>query len=129
MTGEENKALIRRAIMEAHSNGNLDVVDEVYSSDYLLHTPTPIPVEEVRGTEAIKRFIETQRAAFPGLGFTIKDQIAEGNKVVTRYGAPKGVVHNPFGVIISRIDDDKIAEQWILRRVGSYNDAAISSLN
>jgi predicted ester cyclase len=114
---EENKALVRRAVMEAHSDGNWDVVDEVYASDYVLHTPTPAPIEEVRGSEAIKRFIETQRAAFPGLEFTIEDQIAEGDKVVTRYGAPKGVMHDPFGVIFSRIDDDgKIAEEWIVAR-------------
>ena len=40
---EENKALVRRAVMEAHSDGNWDVVDEVYASDYVLHTPTPAP--------------------------------------------------------------------------------------
>ena len=117
MTEEQNKTLIRRAIKEAHSDGNLDVVDEVYASEYVLHTPTPVPVEEVRGPEALKRFIDTQRAAFPGLGFTIEDQIAEGNKVVTRYGSPKGVMHNAFGVIISRITEDgKIAEEWIVAR-------------
>jgi hypothetical protein len=38
---EENKALLRRVIEEAHSKGNMDVVDEVYASDYVLHTPTP----------------------------------------------------------------------------------------
>ena len=114
MAEERNKALIRRAIEDVHSNGNLDVVDEVYASDYVLHIPTPIPVEEVRGSEAIKRFVDTQRAAFPGLEFTVEDQIAEGDKVVTRYGSPESVMHNAFGVIISRIADGKIAEEWIV---------------
>jgi predicted SnoaL-like aldol condensation-catalyzing enzyme len=121
MTEEQNKALIRRAIKEAHSDGNLDAVDEVYDSEYVLHTPTLVPVDEIRGPEAIERFIETQHAAFPGLEFTIEDQIAEGNKVVTRYGSPKGVMHNAFGVIISRITDDgKIAEEWIVAQGSEF---------
>jgi predicted SnoaL-like aldol condensation-catalyzing enzyme len=114
MAVEENKALIRRAIEEAHNNGNLDVIDEVYASDYVLHTPTPVPVEEMRGPEAIKRFINTQHAAFPSLEFIVEDQIAEGDKVVTRYVSAESVMHNAFGVVTSRIADGKIAEEWIV---------------
>jgi len=43
------------------------------------------PGTELRGTEAIKQFIESLRAAFPDLHHTVEDQIAEGDTVVVRY--------------------------------------------
>jgi hypothetical protein len=51
------------------------------------------------------------------LEFTVEDQIAEGDKVVTRYtasGAPRNT-----GIVISRIADKKIAEEWIEHTPGS----------
>jgi predicted ester cyclase len=114
MAEEENKAIIRRAIEEAHNKGHSDVVDEIYASDYVLHTPIPVPVEAIRGPEALKLFINTQHAAFPSLEFTIEDQIAEGDKVVTRYALPGRVPFDAFGVVMSRITDGKIAEEWII---------------
>jgi hypothetical protein len=45
------------------------------------------------------------------LGFTVDDQIAQGDKVVTRYTASG--VHRSTGIIISRIADGKIVEEWI----------------
>ncbi len=81
----------------------------------MLHTPNPVPVARVRGPEAVKRFIDTQHAAFPGLRFTIQDQIVEGDKVVTHYGLPEGAMHNAFGIFISRVaDDGKFAEEWMV---------------
>jgi ketosteroid isomerase-like protein len=114
MAVEDNKALLRRVIEEAHSKGNLDVVDEVYASDYVLHTPTPPLDEEIRGPEEIKLLIRTQLAASPGLEFTVEDQIAEGDKVVTRYTSSGRLLRNGRGVVISRIVDGKIAEEWMV---------------
>jgi hypothetical protein len=62
---EENKALLRRVIEEAHSKGDLAVVDEIYASDYVLHTPVFPTGEQIRGPEGIKRLISRQLAATP----------------------------------------------------------------
>jgi steroid delta-isomerase-like uncharacterized protein len=121
---EENKALTRRVIEEANSRGNLDVVDEFIASDYVLHTPTA-PTREVRGTEGYKQLISMQRSAAPDLNFTVEDQIAEGENVVTRYSAsgthqeefmdaaPTGNQVTTTGIVISRIVDGKIVEEWL----------------
>jgi predicted ester cyclase len=109
---EENKSLLRRVIKESHSEGDLDVVDETYASDYVLHAPVFPTGEEIRGPEGIKQLISRQHAASPGLEFTVEDQIVEGDKVVTRYtvsGADRSA-----GIIISRIADGKIAEEWLV---------------
>jgi ketosteroid isomerase-like protein len=114
MAEEENKALLRRVIEEAHSKGNLKVVDEVYASDYVLHTPTPPTDETVRGPGGIKLLIRTQLAAAPCLQFIVEDQIAEGDKVVTRYTSTGGVLRNGRGIVISRIRNGMIAEEWMV---------------
>jgi steroid delta-isomerase-like uncharacterized protein len=124
VTTEENKALIRWFMEQANSKGNLDVVDELVAPDYVLHTPAS-PTGEVHGTEDYKQLISMQRSAAPDLIFMVEDQIAEGQKVVTRYSArgthqgefmgsaPTGKQVNTTGIVISRIAGGKIAEEWL----------------
>jgi predicted ester cyclase len=114
---DENKALLRRVIKEAHTKGDLAAVDEIYASDYVLRTPVFPTGEIIRGPEGIKRLISRQHAATPRLEFTIEDQIAEGDKVVTRYTASG--THWSGGIVISRIADRKIVEEWIYSAPGS----------
>ncbi len=64
------------------------------------------------------------RAAFPDLHYTVEDQIAEGDKVVTRYMAsgthqselmriaPTGNWVEITGISITRIQDGRIEEIW-----------------
>jgi predicted ester cyclase len=142
---EENKALTRRVIEEANSKGNLDMVDEFIASDYVLHTPTA-PTGEVRGTEGYKQLISMQRSAAPDLNFTVEDQIAEGENVVTRYSAsgthqeefmdaaPTGNQVTTTGIVISRIVDGKIVEEWfewdvlgLMQQLGAIPEAGQTS--
>jgi predicted ester cyclase len=49
---------------------------------------------DLRGREALKQFVRMYYTAFPDLRFSIEDQFAEGDKVVTRWsseGTHKGV--------------------------------------
>ena len=71
-----------------------------------------------------KRRVGELRAAFPDLHFTVEDEIAEGDKVCVRYrfegthaGAFRGVPPTRkriaySGILIYRILNNKIAEQW-----------------
>ena len=68
------------------------------------------------------------RGAFPDTRITIEDQVAEGDRVVTRWTArgthqgdlmgipPSGASGEIGGVTINRISGGKIAETW-----GSYD--------
>jgi steroid delta-isomerase-like uncharacterized protein len=77
----DNKALVRRLIDEAQSNGNLDVIDELLADDFVDHTPFPgLPPTR----EGIKMLFGYLRTAFPDLHVRIDEQVAEGEKVVTR---------------------------------------------
>jgi predicted ester cyclase len=64
--------------------GNLDSAEEIYAPDYVGHEPTS---GDVRGVEGAKQFAAAYRQAFPDLECTIEDQVAEGDKVVSRFRA------------------------------------------
>lgn len=117
---EHNKALMRRGIEEVWSQGNFDMVEDLVASDFVGHQP---PIEN-HGPEGVKRYFGELRSAFPDIRFTIEDQIAEGDRVVTRWTArathqgayqgvpPTGKAGIVTGITISRFADGKIVEGW-----------------
>jgi steroid delta-isomerase-like uncharacterized protein len=117
---EQNKKLIQRDIEEIYNRGNLAVADEVAASDLVIHMPS----QEIRGRTGAKQYVAQLRTGFPDLHLVIEDQIAEGNRVVTRWVAsgthkgefqgvpPTGRKIRVVGTVIDRIDDGKIVECW-----------------
>ncbi len=84
MSAESNKALVRRSYEEI-DKGNIGVLDEVVAEDYLDHNPPPFP-GLASGREGLKQSFKMFQHATPGY-HQIEDQIAEGDKVVTRLTA------------------------------------------
>ena len=121
MSAEEKKAIVRRLFEELWNQGKLDVADEIFATDYIFHEPI---AGEVRGPEGFKQFVSMYRIAFPDLQFRIEDQIAEGDKIVTRWTAtgthkgelmgisPTSVQVTVTGIGIARTDGGKIVEFW-----------------
>ena len=121
---EENKAQVRRLLEEGFSQGHTEVVDEVLNPNFVCYDPNS-ESGEVRGAETIKGEIEYFRNAVPDLTYTIEEQIAEGDRVATRYTA-SGTHQGEFfgvgatgerismsGIMIDRFDEDgKIVEEW-----------------
>lgn len=118
----QEKVIVRRYFEEILDGGNLDLVDEIFDPQYVLHDPNA--PEEVRGLEGAKQFVGVFRSAFPDIAHTIEDQIAEGDKVVTRLRArathkgelmglpPTGEEVTVEGISIWRIANGKIKECW-----------------
>ena len=118
---EENKAIFRRYVEEVGNEGHLDLVDEIFS-DYVSHQPDGSVLQ--RGPEDVKRFMGEFRSAFPDFHTTIEDQIAEGDRVATRWTmrgthegefrgiAPTGKQITVTGIGIFRFSDGKVVESW-----------------
>jgi serine phosphatase RsbU (regulator of sigma subunit) len=119
---EENKAIFRRYVEEVQNQGNLEVADEIFGR-YLSHQADGATLE--RGPEDVKRFNEEYRSAFPDFRISIDDQIAEGDKVVSRVTlrgthqrqfrdmAPTGKEVEVKAVTIFRFSDEgKVVETW-----------------
>ena len=117
---ERNKIVVRRAIEEVYNQGNLDVVDDLVSSDFVAHAS----LEDIHGSAGMKQFVASLREAFPDLHLTIDDQVAEGDRVVTRWTAhgthtgtfqgipPTGKQGTMSGIDIDRVVDGKAIECW-----------------
>lgn len=75
----------------------------------------------------MKRFLAAYRNAFPDARSTVEDQVAEGDRVVTRWRArgthlgqlgPIAATGREFvmdGITIERVAGGKIAEVWVAR--------------
>lgn len=120
---EANKAIARRIIEEVYNDGRFEVADELVAPDYVGHDAAS--PEPMRGPDGVKSQAEGYRAAFPDMRLTIADEIAEGDRVVTRWTAtgthegelfgisPTGKQATVMGITISRIADGRIVENWI----------------
>jgi steroid delta-isomerase-like uncharacterized protein len=111
---EENKAVVRRFLEEVFSKGNLELVDDLFAPNYVLHDPAV--QGEVRGPEGIKQYVDMYRSAYPDTRFTIEDQIAEGDKVVTRWtgrgthqGELMGIPPTGQEVTVTGIEFDRVS--------------------
>jgi steroid delta-isomerase-like uncharacterized protein len=82
---EENQAAVRR-FYELFNRGEFDALDEIMAPGYVNNDPqSPAPADG--GREAVKAELGGFRAAFPDLRFTIDEQLADGDAVVTRWTA------------------------------------------
>ena len=121
---DENKAVARREIEELYNHtGNLDAANEIYAPDFVGHDPT-LP-EDLHGIEAARQYAASFRSAFPDLTCTIEEQLAEGDKVATRFrahgthqgeteelGPPTGNRVEITGISIERFSEGKVVESW-----------------
>lgn len=131
MSLEANKALVRRLYEELWGGGNVAVIDECVARDYVNHQRTvdphvdaPMSAVDICGAELFKRLVQAWRTGFPDVTTTVEDQIAEGDKVVTRWvsrGTHTGMWNrlppsrHPIvveGISIDRIADGRIVESW-----------------
>src|SRR5215211_1033696 len=121
---EENKEKARRLYEGAFAQGNAEVIDEVLHSDFVCHDPNS-ETGEIRGAETMKGETEYFRQAFPGDFFwRVEDQLAEGDKVTTRYtiggthqgeffGIPASGRRGEIrGINIDRVEGGKVVEEW-----------------
>jgi predicted ester cyclase len=121
MSTEENKALVRRWFAET-DRGNDGIVAELCAPGYVDHSP-PLPGMG-SGSAAVRQANAALRAAFADTVHHIEDQIAEGDKVVTRLRTrarftgeilglpPNGNVVELTGISIHRVAGGKLVEHW-----------------
>jgi steroid delta-isomerase-like uncharacterized protein len=123
-TEKENKALVRRFYEEYYNNGRLEMIDEAFSPSYVHNTPE-VPEGKMNYEEYREHMLLISRA-FPHMKVVIEDQVAENDKVTTRYtmygtqegdlpGIPSEGREIKVPVItIMRMQGGKIAEGWEL---------------
>ncbi|MFL5761947.1 MAG: ester cyclase [Thermomicrobiales bacterium] len=122
---EANKALARRWYDEVASQGNLDVIDELFAPDHVNHQAGAAPGEG-SGPAGQKQLVTAFRGAFPDLSVSVEDTVGQGDRVLVRYvftgtqtGAyngipPTGKRVEVTGMAIWRFANGKAAETWVI---------------
>ena len=82
MSVEENKALVRHMIEDVVNERHLDLIGEVFSTSFRAGG-------KVLGLEPIGPAVEHHHAEFSGFRLSIKEMVAEGDRVVF-HGAVSG---------------------------------------
>ena len=122
MSPEQNKLLVRRLFERVYIDHDLDGAAEMLTHDYYLHDPAR-PVF-AGGPDSFRNALQAYEDALENQLLSVEDQVAVGDKVVTRWtvtgtqradlpGIPnhgKSFLIN--GITITRIADDRIAEEW-----------------
>jgi steroid delta-isomerase-like uncharacterized protein len=123
MSAESNKAQSRRFFDEAFGQGKMEVINEIYDTHHVNRGPGSMPGLP-DGPEGMRQYVSYYRNAFPDTHFTIDEQIAEGDRVVTRWtahgthkgelpGIPvTGKAATVSGMTVDRFANGKIVESW-----------------
>jgi predicted ester cyclase len=127
MSIEAQKEASRRLYVEIFGAGNFAVADEILAPDCVSHAADAPPRV---GTDGIKQQAALLRTAIPDLTSTLEDQVAEGDRVVSRwlgYGTHTGPLVLPTGTVeptgrkiafgeirIDRFENDRIVESWFI---------------
>ena len=120
---QNNSYLVRRFIQEVLTEGKIDAAGEFFRDDMVEHVPLP---GQGPGLDGLKDVLRGLRAAFPDMQWTVEEQIAEADKVVTRFewtgthrdvflGIPAtGRSVRVWGMVIDRFEGGKIKDTRIL---------------
>jgi predicted ester cyclase len=121
-SAEENKVLMRR-FLEAQANADPeDALEELLAPDFVDHSLQP---DQEPGRDGFIRSVAEEPAIFSNLRANIDDQLAEGDKVTTRFTwrrihdrgeflglAPTGMEIKTTAIVINRVSGGKITEEW-----------------
>ena len=127
MSIEARKEASRRLYVEVFGAGNFAAADEILAPDCVSHAADAQPRT---GTDGIKQQAALLRTAIPDLTTTLEDQVAEGDRVVSRWlgsGTHTGPLRLPNGTVeptgrkiafaeirIDRFENGRIVESWFI---------------
>ena len=120
---QSNTNIVRHFVTEVLNQGKIESTGEFFWEDMVEQVPLPGQGPGLRGLQDVLRGM---RAAFPDMHWTVEEQIAEGDKVMTRFewtgthrteffGVPAtGRPVRVWGVVIDRLEGGKIKDTRII---------------
>ena len=130
MSAEENMALARRFMEVRVVKRDLNAVDEMLAPDFINHNKL-VPGQDPDREDYLRGIAAFHAALSPGR-LIIEDQVAGADKVVTRFivhaihdggelmgVAPTGRELTNRAIVVHRIVEGKIAEEWGMGTIGA----------
>jgi predicted SnoaL-like aldol condensation-catalyzing enzyme len=90
---EVNKQKVRQFFEEVMNEGKLELIDELVAKDFIGRLACV--ASTVKGPDGVYRFVSHRRVSCPDLYVKIEDQIAEDDRVVTRWRVTVRTPHAP----------------------------------
>ena len=118
-----------RRVLEIWNTGNLELVDKVFSPDFVFHRVDMY--EDIVGTDAFKEYMISLRTTYPDFNVTFDEQIKSGDTFADRWTVtatntgpgdfpPTGKKVKVSGASIVKVAEGKIVEEWLY-----FNQAAM----
>jgi predicted ester cyclase len=115
------QTMVERIPLEVINNNKFELIDELYATNYVEHTPQP-GVPPTR--EGFKQTAIALKEAFPDLHYTIDDVVEGGDRIVHRLTAsgtmkgefagmpPTGKYATWTEIHIGRVANGRLTEHW-----------------
>lgn len=123
MNMQNNSNVVGRFMEEVLNQGKVDAAGQFFWEDMVEQVPLP---GQGPGLEGLKDVLRGMRAAFPDMHWTVQEQIAEGDKVLSRFewtgthrgtflGVPAtGRPVTVWGMVMDRFEGGRIKDTRII---------------
>ena len=120
---QDNAEIVRRFVDEVITEGKIDSAAQYVWEDVVEQVPLP---GQRPGLDGLKDIFRAMRAGFPDIVFSIKEQIAEGDKVASRFEwtgthtveflgiAATGRHVRVWGTVFDRLENRRIKDTRII---------------
>jgi steroid delta-isomerase-like uncharacterized protein len=120
---QDNCSIVRQFLDQTINEGRIDEASQFVWDDVVEQVPFP---GQGPGLSGLQDVLRGMRSAFPDLYFGVEEQVAEGDKVVTRFewtgthrneflGVPgTGWRVKVWGMVIDRLESGRIKETRII---------------
>lgn len=120
---QNNALVVRGFVDEVITKGNIEAASHYAWEDVVEQVPFP---NQGPGLDGLKDVIRAMRTGFPDIVFSIQEQIAEDNKVASRFEwtgthqgeflgiPPTGRPVQVWGIVIDRLEDGRIKDTRII---------------
>jgi steroid delta-isomerase-like uncharacterized protein len=117
-----NSGVVRAVFSEIWSKGKVELIPDLFSENYVGHFPGD---QTVHGREGLAAEVTAHRTAFPDWAEEVEDEIVDRDRIAARFTSrgtntgdflgnpPTGARVEISEVAIFRLEDGKIAEQWV----------------
>jgi predicted ester cyclase len=126
-----NADVARRALEVACSGKQPGSIEELYSPVFVDHVNSMT----YHGTEGAHKSVALYLELFPDLQFVVDEQVTEGDRVASRWtlhGTHRGRPVRLWGIVISRLEDGRIVEDWaasdsldLIRQLGVWRSVLL----
>lgn len=120
---QDNARVVREFVDVVITKGNIEAASHYAWEDVVEQVPLP---GQGPGLDGLKDILRAMRTGFPDIVFSIQEQIAESNKVASRFEwtgthngeflgiPPTGRPVRVWGVVIDRLEEGRIKDTRII---------------